>query len=369
MNEINKTNNYGPFLLAILLMVIGGAITYGIMSVLPGTTIVNKQEKEVTVNESGISDAVDKIYDATVIVEVGSNGKINGWGSGVVYDKDDKYGYILTNHHVASAANEITVVYTDETETKAELVGSDELSDIAVLKVPVNTIKKVAEVGKSSDLKVGDTVFAVGTPLSITYKFSVTRGVLSGKDRIVSMSSSNSNSFFGQTNSWYMNLLQIDAPINSGNSGGPLANSNGQIVGITNSKLYNSSALIENMSFSIPVEDAISVATKIRSNGKVTRPYIGVRMATIEEAKMNGINISDDITSGAYIVTVEKNSPAAEAGLEDGDIIVKLGDQEITDYKYLKYYLYRYNVGDTVDVTYNRNGREMTTKIKLDSNK
>lgn len=372
MKEIKKTNYFVPFILAICLMVIGGAITYGILSAIPGTTIVNKQEKEVTVTETGISAAVDKIYDATVIVEVGANGKVSGWGSGVVYDKDDKYGYILTNHHVASDnKTEYTIVFTDESEVKGEYVGSDEMSDIAVLRVPVSSIKTVAEIGKSSELNVGDTVFALGTPISLTYKFSVTRGIISGKDRIVSMNSSNSNnSFFYQanSNSWYMNLLQIDASINSGNSGGPLSNSNGEVIGINNSKLSSSYTSIDNIGFSIPIEDALSVASKIRKDGKVTRPYIGVGMALIDQARANGYNIDESITSGAFIASVEKGSPSDDAGLEVGDIIVKLEEHKITDYKYLKYYLYRYNVGDTVEVTYIRNGREMTTKIKLDGN-
>lgn len=372
MNEIKKTNYFVPFILAICLMVIGGAITYGVISAMPGTMVVNKQEKEVTVTDAGIADAVDKLYDATVIVEVGSNGKISGWGSGVVYDKDDNYGYILTNHHVASDnKTDYTIVFTDESEVKGEYVGSDEMSDIAVLRVPVSSIKAVAQMGKSSDLNVGDTVFTVGTPVSLAYKFSVTRGILSGKDRIVSASSSNNNSYYNaNSNSWYMTLLQIDAPINSGNSGGPLANSNGEVIGITNSKLSSaySTVSIENMSFSIPIEDALKVASNLRESGKVSRPYIGVSMTTIDMANYYNINIDSSLESGAVIAEVQKGSTAEKAGLQTGDVITKLGDYEISDYKYLKYYLYRYNIGDTVDVTYNRNGREMTTKLILGSN-
>ena len=369
--EKRRMNWFVPLIVAICLMCIGGAITYYVLSAMPNTTIVNKQEKEVTVNENGISDAVDKLYDATVIVEVGSNGKISGWGSGVVYDKDDNYGYILTNHHVVTGASEITIVFTDESEVKGEVVGSDELSDIGVVRVPISSIKKVAEMGESSKLNVGDTVFTVGTPVSLTYKFSVTRGIISGKDRIVSASSSNNNSYYqANSNVWYMNLLQIDAPINSGNSGGPLANSNGEVIGITNSKLSNaySSVSIENMSFSIPIEDALSVAKKLRTNGKVTRPYMGVSMTTIAQAAYYNINLDSSVTYGAVIASVEKNSPADKAGLESGDVIIKLGDQKITDYMYLKYYQYRYNVSDEVELTFIRNGREMTTKITFGSN-
>ena len=222
-------------------------------------------EKEVTVTDKGISDAVSKLYDASVIVEVGtSEDKLSGWGSGFVYKTDDKYGYIFTNHHVVDGAKSIKIVLSNETEVTGELVGSDEYADVAVVKIPKDKVIAVAEIGKSEDVLVGDTIFAIGTPVSLEYSFTVTRGILSGKNRMVEMSSSAKKSYYGQSgDSWYMNLLQIDASINSGNSGGPLANSNGEVIGITNSKLSSSSlsgASIENMGFAIPIEDALSVA-------------------------------------------------------------------------------------------------------------
>lgn len=327
-------------------------------------------EKEVTVTDKGISDAVSKLYDASVIVEVGtSEDKLSGWGSGFVYKTDDKYGYIFTNHHVVDGAKSIKIVLSNETEVTGELVGNDEYADVAVVKIPKDKVIAVAEIGKSEDVLVGDTIFAIGTPVSLEYSFTVTRGILSGKNRMVEMSSSAKKSYYGQSgDSWYMNLLQIDASINSGNSGGPLANSNGEVIGITNSKLSSSSlsgASIENMGFAIPIEDALSVAEYLENNGKVTRPVLGVTMTSVEGAEYNGVKISDSITSGAVITDVSSGSTADAAKLKKGDVIIKLDDYKIKDYKYLKYYLYRYRVGDKVKITYIRDGKEKTVEVTL----
>ena len=309
-------------------------------------------EKEVTVTDTGISDAVSKLYNASVIVEVGSTkDKLSGWGSGFVYKKDSKYGYIFTNHHVVEGAKYIKIVLADESEVEGELVGSDEYADVAVVKIPADKVIAVAEIGKSEDVLVGDTIFAIGTPVSLEYSFTVTRGILSGKNRMVEMTSSSKGSSIFQTSgdSWYMNLLQIDASINSGNSGGPLANSNGQVIGITNSKLSSSTmsgTSIENIGFAIPIEDALAVAEYLESNGKVTRPVLGVTMTSVEGAEYNGVTISDKITSGAVVTDVSSGSTADDAKLKKGDVITKLDDYNIKDYKYLKYYLYRYRVGD-----------------------
>ena len=357
----------------VLIFAIAGVITLGCLGVFKTENVnITKTEKEVTVTDEGIADAVDKIYDAVVIVETGnSKDSITGWGSGVVYDKDDKYAYILTNHHVVDDAKYVLIEYTDESQTEAEIVGSDEIQDIAVLKVPVDTILAVAEVGSSNDLELGDTVFTVGTPVGLSYKFTVTRGILSGKDRLCQMSSSNS-SYYGmmtQSNTWYMSLLQVDATINSGNSGGPLANSNGQIVGITNSKLSSSysTVSIENMGFAIPIEDAMNVASQIRKDGKVTRPFFGVSVSPISNASRLGVEIDSSVTTGALVTSVENGSTAADAGIKVGDVITKIGNDELKNYKYFRYYLYRHSIGEKVTFTYLRDGKEKTVEVTLKS--
>ena len=374
--EENKKNRKGLSVAIIVGIIILVLVAVGdiVVNYVPLKEIFSKNvkyvtEKEVTVTDKGISDAVSKLYDASVIVEVGSSGdKLSGWGSGFVYKTDSKYGYIFTNHHVVDGAKSIKIVLSNETEVTGELVGSDEYADVAVVKIPKDKVIAVAEIGKSEDVLVGDTIFAIGTPVSLEYSFTVTRGILSGKNRMVEMSSSK-KSYYGQSgDSWYMNLLQIDASINSGNSGGPLANSNGEVIGITNSKLSSSTlsgTSIENMGFAIPIEDALSVAEYLENNGKVSRPVLGVTMTSVEGAKYNGVKISDSITSGAVVTDVSSGSTADVAKIKKGDVIIKLDDYNIKDYKYLKYYLYRYRVGDKVKITYIRDGKEKTVEVAL----
>ena len=347
-------------------------IYHGVYNFLETNEEPEQQEtikKDVTITDTGIAESVDKLYDATVIVEVGNDQKITGWGSGFVYKTDDKYGYILTNHHVIENATRIIVANTKEEEVKGELVGSDEYNDVAVVKVPKESVLKVAEIGKSTDMRLGDTVFAIGTPISIQYKFSVTRGIISGKNRMVQMNSTATNSYFRQvTDSWYINLLQIDASINSGNSGGPLANANGQVIGITNSKLSktaNSSSSIENIGFAIPIEDAMTIANMLETTGKVTRPTIGISQADISSAAMLGLNVDPSTTYGVLVTNVEEGGAAKIAGIQVGDVITKIGNYKIINNKYLKYYLYRYQVGDKVEVTYKRGSKELTATLTL----
>ena len=331
--------------------------------------VITTENRDVTITDTGIAESVDKLYNATVIVKIytQTSQSVAGWGSGVVYDKDDSKAYILTNNHVVESASKVEIEFTDGSTTEGKVVGSDTISDIAVVSVPVDKIIQVGNIGKSTDIRLGDTVFAVGTPISLNYEFTVTRGILSGKDRMVEMSNSSQSIFQRNTDSWYMRLLQIDASINSGNSGGPLANANGEVIGITNSKLSSSygSASIENMGFAIPIEDALNVASQLRNNGKVTRPFLGVSMTTIEQANRGGLDIDSSVKSGAVIVEVQKDSASDKAGLKKGDVITKFGDYDIKDYQYLKYYLYRYNVGDEVKVTYIRDGKEKTTTMTL----
>lgn len=371
----SKKNNKGliiTLIAAVLILVgcVGFDIYLNVKPELsPHKTVETVTKEQVTITDEGIAKSVDKVYDSTVIVKDSNGSSITGWGSGFVYKTDEKFGYILTNHHVIDNAKKIIIEYSDETTTEAELVGSDEYADVALLKVPVNTVKKTAIIGSSENLNVGDTIFAIGTPINLAYSFTVTRGIVSGKDRLVAMSNESSyTSYFDRyknAETWYMSLIQIDASINSGNSGGPLANANGEIVGITNSKLSSSysSSSIENMGFAIPIEYALSIAEKIEKGESLERPTMGVTMTTIDAASNSGIKLSDNITYGALITEVVKGSNADRAGLEAGDVIIAMDDKKITDYKYLKYYLYNYSIGDSATIKYIRNNKEHTTKI------
>ena len=267
----------------------------------------------------------------------------------------------MTNNHVISTEGKIKVLFTNGAELDAEIVGSDVYSDIAVLSVKGNDKIVSATLGKSVDSKIGDTVFTVGSPEGSDYAGTVTKGIISAKDRVVEVALSNSESY-----DYYMDVLQTDAAINPGNSGGPICNINGEVIGITNMKLVDDT--VEGMGFAIPIEDALEVAEILEKSGKVTRPYVGVEILDLSN-EFNlwkaGILIPEGVNGGVVVYNVVSNSPADEAGLEKGDIIIKLGDKEIKNLADFRYELYKYEPGDEVLVVYNRDGKEEKTSLKL----
>lgn len=318
--------------------------------------VIETTKREVTVTDTGISEAVEKVYDSVVVVESYVKGQLYATGTGFVYKTDDKVGYILTNNHVIENADSIKVVFTNNKRESVELVGKDSYSDIALLAVDKEKVLAVAEIGSSEALKVGDTSFAVGAPLdSSTYAWTVTRGVISGKNRTVSVSASNGY----QSSSYVMEVLQTDAAINNGNSGGPLCNSNGEVIGITNMKLASST--IEGMGFAIPIETAVKNADKFIKGENVSYPYLGVTLYNATPT------YSNPTASGVYIESVEKNSPADKGGLKAGDKILKVNDAEVSDVSFFKYELYKYNTGDKVTITVERNDKEKELEITLGS--
>lgn len=303
-----------------------------------------KTIKDVTVTDTGIADAVEKVYDSVVTVKNYTRGKLYSTGSGFVFKTDSKYGYILTNYHVISGGSNVSVIFTNDKEEEVNVVGYDEYSDIAVLAVDKDKIISVATTGSSENMRIGDTTFAVGTPVdSSIYSWSVTRGILSGKNRMV------------QVDNYVMSVLQTDTAINSGNSGGPLCNSNGEVIGITNMKLASSQ--IEGMGFAIPIEDALKNAESIISGKKISRPYLGVSI-------YDATNYFSGET-GLYVEYVEKDSPADKGGLKKGDKILKVGDVEVSNSSYFRYQLYKYDIGDKVKITVSRNGSEKTLTVTL----
>ena len=315
-----------------------------------------RTEREVTITENGIAEAVNKVYDSVVVVENYVRGQLYATGSGFVYKTDDNNGYILTNNHVISGASEVKVVFSNNNRVTVKVVGSDAYSDVALLSVDKDSVISVAEIGSSEDLNVGDTAFAIGAPLdSSTYAWTVTRGIISGKNRTIQVNTS--NSVYGRQNTVAMEVLQTDAAINNGNSGGALCNSNGEVIGITNLKLASSS--IEGMGFAIPIETAIKNAEEFIKGGKVNYPYLGV---VVYDAT-NEYNPDGD--EGVYIDEVEPKSPAEKGGLEKGDRILKIDDNKIENTTLFKHYLYKHSAGEKVNITIERKGKEMVLEITL----
>lgn len=359
MQEYTSNNKVRNFTFLLVAFFLGALGMFALVKYYPNTITnnVTKTIKDVTVTDTGIADAVEKVYDSVVTIETYKKSTLYSTGTGFVYKDEDNKAYILTNHHVIESGDEIKVVFTNQKSVKAKIVGSDKYADIAVLNVDSDNIISVAEIGDSNTSRIGDTVFAVGAPIdSSAYSWSVTRGILSGKDRLVEVSLSNS-----AVSDWVMSVIQTDAAINSGNSGGPLANSNGEVIGVNSMKLASSS--IEGMGFAIPIEDALEYAKMLESGKKIERPYLGVSMYNLSDI-LNQVRTS--LTSGVYIDDVEKNSPADKAGLKQGDIIVKIENEEVHSLAFLKYQLYKHQVGDKIRVSFYRDEELKTITISLD---
>lgn len=323
---------------------------------------ITKLEKDVTITENGIADAVEKVYDSVVVVSTISHSQVISSGSGFIYKVNDGETFIITNHHVVDGGNSFKITYTDGDELDATLVGSDMYSDIAVLKVTTKEEFNAVEIGNSDTMRVGDTTFTVGAPLGDVYSWTVTRGILSGKERLVEVSLSNS-----YQSDYIMNVLQTDSPVNSGNSGGPISNSNGEVIGVVNAKI--SSEGVEGIGFAIPIEVAIEKAEQIINGNNSSYPYLGISMLDVDTAKSyhnyRRYITNNNITSGVIIIDIEENSSAGKARLESGDIILEINGKEVKNVAYLRYELYKYKVDDTIEVKVQRDNEEKTFSIKL----
>ena len=274
-----------------------------------------------------------------------------GAGSGFILTAD---GYVLTNHHVIDGAQSITVTLSDGTEYTAQLVGSDSVSDVALLKIDGQDLPAVS-IGNSDDLEVGDQVAAIGNPLG-ELTSTQTVGYVSAKDRSVN------------TDGTIINMLQTDAAINSGNSGGPLFNMNGEVVGITTAKYSGSTssgASIEGIGFAIPINDVMKLVDDLMEYGYITgQAYLGV---TINSKDLDASTAAAyGLPVGARVESVTEGSCAQKAGLQAGDIITALGDQKVSGYSDLVYALRNFSAGDATTVSVYRAGQELTLQITFD---
>lgn len=364
---MNKNNNGVIIIVSILISFICGGIGAFVLVNYNDSNRVIVTNTGSTIKlseENSISESVKKVYDSVVVIEGFKNKQLASTGTGFVYKQTDKKAYVMTNHHVVNGCDSVKLILSNNKEIDAVVVGSEAYSDIAVLSVDAKSILSVAVLGDSSKTLVGDTVFTVGSPEGVEYAGTVTKGILSGKDRLVAVALANS-----QVSDYYMKVLQTDAAINPGNSGGPICNTNGEVIGITNMKLVDSS--VEGMGFAIPIEDALYYGAILEKGSNIERPYVGIGMLDIGDSFylwQNGITIPDKVTSGVVISSVSDNSPAKAAGLKKGDIIIKLGDHDIKSLAEFRYELYKYKVGDEVKVKYIRNGKNSETTIKLSKN-
>ena len=282
-------------------------------------------------------------------------------GSGVIYKNEGGYAYIVTNYHVIAKSQELEVLLADGTREKAELVGSDQWTDLAVIRIANTKVTTVAEFANSDDVQVGETAIAIGSPLGSEFATSVTQGIVSATNRSVATDVDGD----GQED-WVVTAIQTDAAINPGNSGGALINSAGQVIGINSMKISKSS--VEGMGFAIPSNEVVSIIKQLEENGKITRPALGISMVNLSSVNtrvVQQLNLPSDVTGGVVIAEVAAKGSAKVAGLQPYDVIVEMDGQKIQGIQNLRKVLYSHKVGDKMEVTYYRNGQKQTTTISL----
>lgn len=363
VNKKSTSSNNSMVLLIIIALVsgiIGGLVTTllrdnegGIVEKVQSTT----SKYEITSTDSPVVAIAAKVSPSVVGIKVtysyevfrGFSTETEGEGSGIIYSED---GYIVTNYHVIEEAidNEkakVEVALEGSQEwIEAKIIGHDEVTDLAVIKIDKKGLQ-AAEFGKSADLKVGDIAVAIGNPLGSEFAGTVTSGVISALNRTVTTD--------GRT----YELVQTDAAINTGNSGGALANSKGEVIGINTVKIVATG--VEGIGFAIPSDEALPIIKELIENKKITRPSIGI----------GGINVTESIAKaynmqvGIYVSEVMKDSPAEKAGFKSGDIVIKAEGKEVKTMDELNSIKYKYKVGDKFKVTVLRDSKEIELTVVL----
>ena len=384
-NLQTSSKKWGQLLLVILISFFSGVLgsfTTLQLSQKQNTSPTNTTtvSKTAVKNENSTTQAVDKVKDAVVsVITYSANSQnslfgsaetdtdtnteqVSSEGSGVIYKKEGNFAYLVTNTHVISGAKKVDIRLADGTKVPGEIVGSDTYSDIAVVKIAADKVTTVAEFGDSDQLTVGETAIAIGSPLGSEYANTVTQGIVSSLNRNVSLKSED-----GQAIS--TKAIQTDTAINPGNSGGPLINIQGQVIGITSSKIAtNGGTSVEGLGFAIPSNDAINIINQLEKNGKVTRPALGIQMvnlSNLSSTDLQRLNVPSSVTAGVVVRSVITSMPA-NGHLQQYDVITKVDDKAISSTTELQSTLYSHSIGDSMTITYYRNGKEETTTIKLD---
>lgn len=370
-NLQTSSKKWGQLLLVILISFFSGVLgsfTTLQLSQKQNTSPTNTTtvSKTAVKNENSTTQAVDKVKDAVVsVITYSANSQnslfgsaetdtdtnteqVSSEGSGVIYKKEGNFAYLVTNTHVISGAKKVDIRLADGTKVPGEIVGSDTYSDIAVVKIAADKVTTVAEFGDSDQLTVGETAIAIGSPLGSEYANTVTQGIVSSLNRNVSLKSED-----GQAIS--TKAIQTDTAINPGNSGGPLINIQGQVIGITSSKIAtNGGTSVEGLGFAIPSNDAINIINQLEKNGKVTRPALGIQMvnlSNLSSSDLQRLNVPSSVTAGVVVRSVITSMPA-NGHLQQYDIITKVDDKAISSTTELQSALYSHSIGDSMTITY-----------------
>ncbi|UCZ53220.1 trypsin-like peptidase domain-containing protein [Bacillus shivajii] len=336
------------------------------------TTSEIVEEQEVTNVQlnmtSEVIDAVDRVSEAVVgVINMRDSsgffqGNQEGTGSGVIYKVEGDLAFVVTNQHVIQGANEVEVTLADGSRVEAEIVGEDQLTDLAVLTIDAENVTDVAEFGNSDHLRAGEPAIAIGNPLA--FEGSVTLGIISAVERSIPVDFSGN----GQPD-WEAEVLQTDAAINPGNSGGALLNIQGEVIGINSMKIAQQA--VEGIGFSIPSAIVLPVIEDLERYGEVQRPQMGVIIRSLNEipsAYWQGmLGLPEDVKGGVYIEGVQPDTPASNAGLKEGDVIVELEGEAIKDTHDLRRFLYtEKRIGDSMTVRFYRDGELEEVELTLD---
>lgn len=379
-SENRGRGRFSLLLTSLISAVVGGLIVLlispalsraGLLPVTPGGETPENpfaEKKSISVDvTTDITKAVERVQPAVVgVVNLQRDnpfqpeGLQQGTGSGIIFDKGNGKARIVTNAHVIAGADHVQVVLSDGDEAKqvtAKVLGSDEISDLAVLEIPDRHVKAVANFGDSDAIKAGEPAIAIGNPLGLEFSQSVTVGVISSPHRSIDVAESMS-----------MDVIQTDAAINPGNSGGALVNAAGQVIGINSLKVAEQG--VEGLGFAIPVNDAQPIITDLIQHGRVLRPYLGITLMDLQaipqEYWTTELGLPDSVTAGVVVRDVMSGTSAAKAGLQTRDVIVALDDQKIQSGSELRKYLYKEKkIGDQVRITFYRNGSKKIATTTL----
>lgn len=326
----------------------------------------SKSEDGVTLKEETLSVGIDKVYDAVVYIENYKGTEKYTSGTGFIYKKDKDKAYILTNYHVVGGGTSIKITLSDDSVVSAKFLGGDKYLDIACLAIDNKYVKQVAKLGSSSKTPLGSTLFTVGSPVGDEYRGTVTRGILSGKDRMISVAVE------GNMEDYVMKVIQTDAAMNPGNSGGPLCTVNGEVIGINSMKLVKNE--VEGMGFAISIEAIKNHLSSFEQGNNIVRPYLGIAIFNLDNKEAVSYygfdNIKTKLEKGIVVQDVQNDSCAFNK-LKSGDIITMVDGVKVESVAYLRYELFKNKVGDKVIFTVERDGvlKDISLMLKTKNDK
>ncbi|SMB86664.1 serine protease, S1-C subfamily, contains C-terminal PDZ domain [Peptoniphilus asaccharolyticus DSM 20463] len=362
-----KKKNNNIVIVALICAIIGGiigsAISYAVIREQAATPTISEEAKKVVINAKDSTTVASAVAEKAMpsVVGITTKGVVETWmgqaqvggtGSGIVVDKE---GYILTNAHVVKLNGQTiekpSIQLYDGTTVEGHTVWVDSTIDIAIVKIDSKVNLVPAELGDSDSLKIGQSAIAIGNPLDLAFQRSVTQGIISGLNRYVGQVSGGG----------YMNgLIQTDASINGGNSGGPLLDAEGKVIGINTVKVSTA----EGLGFAIPINSVKTILEEVIKTGDYKVVSLGVQTMDMVLAKRY-YNLNTNLDAGVLIMEVMKETPADASGLKKSDVILKIGDTKIEGVDSLKAALYKYKVGDTAKLNILRNGKTMDIEVKF----